>query len=169
VASKGGLTAALIGVLCVLFVSPAQAATTRAEWVGQVEPICQAALPAATAANNTINSKSKDLNRTAKHGSNKAFVRALRAVAHAIQAFTAIDDNLTNQLAGVPPVPTDAGAVSNWLQGRRDTTALANSAASALLHFKIRKYFKLLDAANAAYNQAVSSVSGFGLSACLTA
>jgi hypothetical protein len=169
VASKGGLTAAPIAVLCMLFASPAQGATTRAEWVAQVEPICQASLPAATAANNAVNKKFKTFAHVAKFASDKAFVRATRSLAHSIQAYTAIDDNLTNQLAGIAPVPIDAGAVSNWLQGRRDTTALANRAAAALLRFKARKFFRLLDEANAAYSQAVSSVSGFGLNACLNA
>lgn len=168
-ASKGGLTICLAAALALLWASSAQAATTRAEWVGQVEPICQAVLPAAISANADVNRKSKNLVKTAKHGSNKAFVRAIRALARSLQAYTAIDDNLTGQLAAVPPVATDAAAVSNWLQGRRNTTALANSAAQALTRFKLNKYFKLLDQANAAYNEAVSSVSAFGLNACLTA
>lgn len=167
--SKGGLAAVIVAVTCLVWAASAQAASTRAEWVAQVEPICQASLPAATAANGNVNRKAKNLTRTAKHGSNRAFVRAIRAFAHAIQAYTAIDDALTNQLAGVPPVSTDTAAVANWLQGRRNTTALANAAAQALLRLKIRKSFGLLNQANAAYEQAVSSVSGFGLNACLTA
>ena len=168
-ASKGGLTVCLFAALALLWASSAQAATTRAEWVAQVEPLCQAVLPAANSANADVNQKSKNLVRTAKHGSNKAFVRAIRSLARSLQAYTAIDDNLTNQLAGVPPVPTDAGAVNNWLQGRRNTTALANGAAQALRRFKLNRYFNLLAQANAAYSQAVSSVNGFGLNACLTA
>jgi hypothetical protein len=169
VTSKGGLTAGLIALLCLAGASPVQAATTRAEWVAQVEPICQATLPAANSANADVNRKSKNLVRTGKHGSNKAFVRAIRSLAASLVSYAAIDDALTNQLAAVPPVPADAAAVSNWIQGRRQTTALANSAAAALRRFRLNKFFTLLGQANAAYSQAVSSVSGFGLNACLTA
>jgi hypothetical protein len=85
--------------------SSANAESTRATYVAQAEPICQAN----TEANRTILAgvQRKVLNRKLRP--------AGQQVAKATRAFSATVD----QLAAVPPPPADAATISSWLASLR--------------------------------------------------
>jgi hypothetical protein len=100
----------------------ASAATTRAEWVAQVDPICQNGLAQEAAVAQPIAAAVK---YSKKHPrSRKADKRLLRATAAFFRQAAAIDHAVDAQIATVPPAADDVSLVAVWLRARGELTDL---------------------------------------------
>jgi hypothetical protein len=113
--SKGG--AAIIGGVVALAIAaaPASAATSRADWVAQVDPICQnGQAQEAVAAQPLIRAVKRDK----KHRSRKTSRKAERAVVAFFFQYANIERAVDAQIATVPPAPDDVSLVQVWLRAR---------------------------------------------------
>jgi hypothetical protein len=156
------LSMGLIGV----WAAPADAASTRAEYIAQVDPICQSFVGPENDAGNAFFKNMERVGRIAKSGSAKALARQARRTARPLSRLAQIDLSLNAQLAAVPPPPPDAGLIGTWLDGRRQADGLLTSAASALTQLKFRVFLKRFGRALAVNDAANSAVSGFGFQIC---
>jgi hypothetical protein len=147
-------------------VPPANAASTRAEYVVQADAICQAMRGQASDADSAYIKNYKRWFRVAKSGTPKAFVRQTRRTAGSLLRFTQIHMSVTDQIAAVPPPAADAGTVNTWLNYRRQSDAFSTSAASALNRFKFKRFFRQNDHADTAEAAGRQTVSGFGFQIC---
>jgi hypothetical protein len=144
----------------------ASAATTRAEWVAQVDPICQSASkPAGSAAKGYF----KTLNRAGKHTKNpKQLSHVLTAASlKFLRRLATIYSTITERVAVVPPEPGDVGAVNAWLDGRRAAKADVDRALILGKHGKAKKAGRFFIQASQAESQGTANVQNFGLSVCV--
>ena len=153
------------GMIAVL-AAPAYAASTRAEYVAQVDPICQAFRGPASAADSAYIKNYKRWLRVARKGTVKAFVRQTNRTAGSLLGFTQIHMSVTDQIATVPPPAADAGTVSTWLNYRRQSDAYSAKAASALKKFAFKGFFKQNDHADAAEAAGRVTIAPFGFHVC---
>lgn len=165
-----GAVAVVLLAIPVVAVAPAQAASTRAEYVAQVDPICQSFVgPQSNALSSFINN-TKRLGRVAKaavkSGKFKAFLRQIRRTAASLNGYAQIHTSMTDQIVAVPAPPSDAGTISTWLNARRQAEGLARSAASALSQFKFKVFLKRLDQFDAAESAGLNAISGIGFQVC---
>jgi hypothetical protein len=154
-----------VGLIAV-WAAPADAASTRAEYVAQVDPICVAAVGAETNALGAVSRNSKRWGHAAKARNVKAFIRTTRRLAGSVNAFARVHASVTDQIAAVAPPADDAGTVGTWLNNRRQAGASYRSAASALNLFKVRKFFSLLRQGDAAEVAGMRAISGLGFQTC---
>jgi hypothetical protein len=149
-------------------VSPANAASTRAEYIAQIDPICQAFVGPENAALRSYRKADKRWFHLASSGTLKAWLKQTRRVSRSLQRLNQLDITLNDQIAAVPPPAADAGTVGSWLNTRRQVNAFTASAAAALNRPvpAVTKYFKLVDRANAAISTSTSAIAGFGLQVC---
>lgn len=147
--------------------APANAASTRAEYVAQVDPICQSFVGPNDDAFHAWFKNEKRLGPVAKNGTLKQFVAQTKRIARSLRRIAGIQANLTNQIATVSPPTEDFATVGTWLNHRRHEEALLRSAASILVQFRpYKQYFRKLDMADAADRAATSTVSGLGFEVC---
>jgi hypothetical protein len=155
-----------VGLIAV-WAGPADAASTRAEYVAQVDPICQSFVGSNDAAVRAWIKNEKRLGSVARNGTLKQFGAQTKRVARSLKRIAGIAASLTNQIATVPPPPEDFPTVGTWLNYRRQEEALLRSAASILAQFKpYKQYFHTLDMADAADQAATRTVSGLGFQVC---
>jgi hypothetical protein len=148
--------------------APAQAASTRDEYIAQVDPICQSFVGFENDAYRAYRRNTKRWDHLAGSGTLKAWLNATRRVSKSLMQFTQIDGSLNEQIAAVPPPAADAGTIGTWLNDRRQADALAASAAAALNRPvpQINKYFKRVKQANGSQESAGRAIDGFGLKVC---
>jgi hypothetical protein len=146
--------------------APAVADSTRAEYIAQVDPICQAFVGPERDAGKTFIKNVKRWARLAESEKVKPFVRQTRRTASSLDRLVQIDVRLTDQIAAVPPPAADAGTIGTWLNYRREADGLLSSAASAFRHFKFRLFLKRAGAADAASTASIRTISGFGFQVC---
>jgi hypothetical protein len=155
------------GLVAVSAVTPAQAASTRAEYIAQVDPICQSFVGPNDGAVHAYLKDWKRLGPVAKNGTLKQFVAQTKRIARSLRQLAGIKASLTNQIAAVPPPAEDSATVGSWLDYRRQEEAHVRSAASILVQFKPYKlYFRQLNLADAADQAAAQTVSGLGFGVC---
>jgi hypothetical protein len=155
-----------VGLIAV-WAAPADAASTRAEYVAQVDPICQSFVGPNDNAFRTLFKNEKLLGRVARNGTLKQFGAQTKRVARSLKQLAQIQANLTNQIAAVPPPTEDFATVGTWLNSRRQEEALVRSAASILVQFRpYKQYLHKLDMADAADQAATRTVSGLGFHVC---
>jgi hypothetical protein len=142
------------------------AASTRGEYIAQVDPICVTFVGPENDAAKAFIKNAKRLGRVGNSGHAKAFVRQLRRTAGSLSRLGRVDLALNNQIAAVPPPAADAPTIGAWLDGRREADGLLESAASALGQFKPRLYLKRFKRAFAVNDAANELVSGFGFQVC---
>jgi len=153
--------------LIAAWAAPADAASTRAEYVAQVDPICQSFVGPNDDAFRAWLKNEKLLGRVAKNGTLKQFGAQTKRTASSLKRIAGIQANLTNQIAMVQPPTEDFGTVGTWLNHRRQEEALVRSAASILVQFRpLKQYFRKLDMADAADEAATRTVSGLGFQVC---
>ena len=159
-----GLAVALIGAGA----APAGADATRAEYIAQVDPICESFVGTHDAAVKAYTKDAKRMNHLAGKGTLKAWLKATRRTSHSLTRLTQIEESLFEAFAAVPPPAADAVTIGTWLDDRRRSTALAASAAAALNRPvpEIGKYFKQIKQANAAVAAAARAIEGFGFQVC---
>jgi hypothetical protein len=144
----------------------AEGASTRAEYVAQVDPICQAFAGPQIKAGKAFTKNYKLWVRDLSHGTLKNWVRQTDRTARSLRHFDQIHASLTDQIAGVPPLPDDAGTVDTWLNDRRQADAFSEAAASAFGHFKFDRFRRLVRRANQADGAGADAISGFGFQVC---
>lgn len=164
---KAAMPFVLSVVLVAVWATPANAASTRAEYVAQVDPICQSFVGPNDDAVRAYLKNEKLLAPVAKHGTLKQFVAQTKRIARSLRRLAGIKANLTNQIATVPPPTEDFATVGAWLDYRRQEEAHVRSAASILIQFRpYKQYFRKLDMADAADGAATRTVSGLGFQVC---
>jgi hypothetical protein len=146
--------------------APAAAAPTRAEYIAQVDPMCQSLVGPMGAAWSSFNKAFKQTNHAAKKGNTKAFIRGARATIRSLNTLSATRTGLTDQIAAVQPPDADASTVSTWLGDRRLQAAFESSAASALAKGQFGKFFHRLGGAGRAQTAGRAAVAGFGFATC---
>jgi hypothetical protein len=153
--------------LIAVWAGPAEAASTRAEYVAQLDPICQSFVGQNDDAFRAWSKNEKRLGPVARHGTLKQFGAQTKRVALGLKRIAQIQANLTNQIATVPPTSEDFATVGIWLNYRRQEEAHLRSAASILVQFRpYKQYFRQLDMADAADQAATRTVSGLGFQVC---
>lgn len=149
--------------ICVL---PANAASTRAEYIGQVDPICQAFVGPVNDGFSAYNRNYKRMVRAAKSGTVKAFLRQTTRTARSLSALAQVHATMIGQIAAVPPAAADAATIGAWLGYLRQEEAAERTAAWALASLKFRQYFRKLRQADQALRSGQVAISGFGFQVC---
>jgi hypothetical protein len=166
--SRRGLPAVVGAALAIAILLPssASAASTRAEYISQVDPICTSYAAPLGNAFKAYHKNFKALNKNAKSGTFKAFLRSLRATAASLTTIAGLHANMINQIAAVPPVPADQGTITAWLNALRLEQSSEVGAAGSLRHGKFKAFFNKLDQADGAVNAAGNAIQGFGFTVC---
>jgi hypothetical protein len=166
----GGVMVAALLTIGVAGVTPAQATSTRAEYIAQVDPICQSFVGPESSALSAFITNSKRLGRVAKSsvrsGNFKPFLRQNRRTAGSLNTYAQIHSTLTDQIVAVPAAPGDEGTVSTWINDRRQTEALVRSAATALNQFKFKVFVRQLGQSDTAELASINAISGMGFKVC---
>jgi len=145
---------------------PASAASTRAEYIAQADPICQTYAAQEGAALSAYHRNFKLWQRDFTKGSLKAWVRQEKRTAASLRLFNQIFATVTEAVAAVPPPAADAGLVSTWIASRRQAGGYATAAASALNRFQITRFFKLARQADNAESAGLQAITAFGFTVC---
>jgi hypothetical protein len=155
-----------VGLIAV-WAAPADAASTRAEYVAQLDPICQSFVGPNDDAFRAWSKNEKRLGRVARHGTLKQFGAQTKRIARSLARLAQIQANLTDQIATVAPPPEDFATVGTWLDYRRQEETHLRSAASVLVQFRpYKQYFRQLGMAQTADQAATNTVSGLGFQVC---
>ena len=109
------LTLAIAAGALAIGAGSASAATTRAEWVAQVDPICQNGQAQEAVAAAPLIQATK---RAKKHRSRKTSRKADRALAAYFLQYANIERAVNAQIATVPPAPDDVSLIQVWLRSR---------------------------------------------------
>jgi hypothetical protein len=160
-----GLGLALIATA--LFATPASAATTRAEYVGQADPICQAQQLQDRA---TFRAYKKSIKRYLKHHPNpdpdRPSKTVLRMAMRYYDRVLAIHRRADSELSSISPAPGDEGATAEWLQLRGASADLLERAIRAVRHNKIKPFIRLYLKSIRRSLQAEVSIRDFGFRYC---
>jgi hypothetical protein len=160
VKSKGGLTAALVLVVAALAAAtPANAASTRTEYVSQAEAICSAPSGQLVKILNQIGKVQKAPDLTPS--------QAAKRLGKIMGRFARLEGSILDQLATLTPAPGDETTVAQWLQGERNSNVLVASAARAGKHGNLKRFIRLLNRSISAADQANSLVAGWGFQSCV--
>lgn len=147
-----------MGLLAV-WTAPADAASTRAEYVTQAEAICQA--PGHQLFK--LDQQVKQLGRRHDLKPRQVAVRLGKIFGR----LASIEGAILAQLGTLTPAPGDEAIIAAWLQGLQRTKGLTGRAARAGKHGQLRKLVGLLRQALTAGQQADQIVAGFGFRACV--
>jgi hypothetical protein len=167
-ASHRAITIAITMIALAIMAPGAHAAANRAEYVAQVDPICQAAIGPQAKALNSFSKAFQHFKQRVQSGriTKGTFTKLLRQTAGFLSRFKGIGANVTTQIEAVPPPPGDVGTVTFWLLNRRAAEQLVASAVSALKHYRLKAYFRLIAQAEATEAGARVLVSSFGFRYC---
>jgi hypothetical protein len=149
--------------------SLAQADTSRAQYIAQVDPICQSFVAPVTNAFGAYHRAFKTMNRKAKTGPLKAFLKSIRRTARTLDVVAQTHLSMLQQIATVAPPAADLGQVSAWTGALGQEQANEVSATTALRQLKFGAFFKRLNQADAAVNAADQAIAGFGFTVCSVA
>jgi hypothetical protein len=95
----------------------ASAATTRAEFVAQVDPICQNGQAQEAVAAQPLN---KLVKRVKGHDSRKLGRKLTRVLRSFLSQYATIEHAVDAQIATIPPATEDVSLVQVWLRARGD-------------------------------------------------
>jgi hypothetical protein len=141
-----------VGLIAV-WAAPANAASTRAEYIAQADPICQSTEAAERRA---LGPKGTVL-RLLKHGRYKEAARRYRNT-------TAAFSTGVEQLAALEPPSADAQLIGTFVQMLREQIPVANRATAAMAHGRsVDKYFRRIGSMNV---QTHALVAEFGFGYC---
>jgi hypothetical protein len=154
-----------VGLIAV-WATPANAASTRAEYIAQVDPICQSFVGPMGDAWGTFTRAFKRTTRAAKAGNTKAFLRAVKNESQSLNQLAATRASLIGQITALPPPEADAATIGTWLNHLRQEVAFESAGASANLKLQIGKYFRKLRQADKAERAGGQAISGFGFQVC---
>jgi hypothetical protein len=180
---RGGLATALIALIAsMVAAAPAGAASTRAEYIAQAEPICLAAdQQAERAQKRVLRRLKKKAARVRKKFEARGSVpieepskKELRKLASGLAVFFAkliapanlAFDQATAQLRAIPPAPGDEAAVSTWLAGRTEFSRLNYIAIRGGRNGKFKRFFISTLKADEALRKGQAPVNAFGFQHC---
>jgi hypothetical protein len=154
----GGLFAALVvtAIALLAVTTPsASAASTRAEYIAQADPLCAA----------WIQVSNKQLKGFPKDAEAEQWRRAVRRLQITLRAF----NRLLASLSGLQPPAADAAQVNQWLAGLRAQTPLAKALIAATKQHSFGKVVKSSGRLAEASQDTQDLVAGFGFQSCDTA
>jgi hypothetical protein len=154
-----------VGLIAV-WAAPAGAASTRAEYIAQVDPICQSFEGPVDDGWAAYVRNFKRWVRAAKHGTPTAIVRGAKRTARSLAQWAQTLNRLFDQIAVVPPPAEDAVTVRAWINHRRQANAYNLATASALMRGKGRKAVRLGSRAGTEAEASERAISGFGFQVC---
>jgi hypothetical protein len=145
--------------------SVAHAASTRAEYVAQVDPICQTELAQEKA---VIRPATKQVKHLEDQGfdPDKPSKPIGRVVARSYDRLAAVQRDADGQIAAVVSAPGDEAVVTSWLQQRATFTQLFQRAGQLFAHQRPRRFFRLLLKALAVEGDAERSLHEFRFASC---
>ena len=174
----GLIAVAITMIALAITAASAGAATTRAEYVTQVDQVCsrspqssgrlgpklkelfnpnaQSPLPAPGAPEPTDKQIHRSLNR---------FINRLTRL---LAGFNRASESTTEQLALIPAAPGDEAAVAQWIAGLRQHEIYTAESLRALRHHKPRAALAFQGLAIDALNSGGAAVQGFVISVCTT-
>jgi hypothetical protein len=160
----------------ILAAAPAHAASTRAEYVAQVDQICSQS----SRDSGRLGPKLKILfspNASApvpgaQHATRQQIHRSLNRlvnrIARILATFNRTFSATTEQIALVPAAPGDEDAVAQWISGLRQYVIHTAESLRALRHHKPGAALFLQGLAIDALNSGGAAVQGFGIGICTT-
>jgi hypothetical protein len=144
----------------------ASAASTRAEYIAQADPICQSFVGPMGDAWAAYNRNARRAERHVNKGTYKSWVRLVRLTAASLERLAQIRTSMIDQIAALPSPPEDAQTIVTWLNYLRQEAGFETSAARALRHLKFAKANDKSVLADKAENAAKRTISGFGFQVC---
>jgi hypothetical protein len=154
-----------VGLIAV-WAAPANAASTRAEYIAQVDPICQANLIPVRSSGARFQSSRKKMNRLAIAGNAKAWLRQTKITASALNRFAGAEQTMIDQIALVSPPPPDSAAAGVWINGVTQADGYRRAEAGALRQLKIAKANGLARKVAKAQAPAYAAIADFGFQVC---
>ncbi|HEY3192470.1 MAG TPA: hypothetical protein VGJ61_06775 [Solirubrobacterales bacterium] len=148
-----------VGLIAV-WAAPADAASTRAEYVAQAEAVCAAPAPQLI----KLIQQEKQLHKRAGDLTSSQLAVKLGKI---LGKLSTIEGRILTQLATIPPAPGDEAVIAQWLQGERDSQAPLNRAARAGKHGKLGQMLALLKQSISVSTQANQLVADFGFQTCV--
>jgi hypothetical protein len=153
----GSVAAGIVVIALAITATTAYAAATRAEYVAQTDPICQAG----------TDQVAKRLPGLIKRIVKRPNITPTVSFAYGLALGGKIFGEETNRLATIPPPPGDEAAVSGWLDGRRTYKRNLDMAVVAGKHNKKKQMLKRFKRAVTAVAQTNQLVAGFGFQYCV--
>jgi hypothetical protein len=164
--------AVVVIALLPITATSAQAASTRAEYVAQVDQTCGTSAPAFKKTFKTILNLANKMPLPPDGVDPKRFLRKLnrwgKQLARAQRRFDRVFAAMVEKIAAVPPAPGDEGAAGQWVSGLRQYVDLSARGSRAAKHGKIFQALSFLDKAATALDTGGVAVQGFGISRCPT-
>jgi hypothetical protein len=175
---------AIISIALAISAQKADAASTRAEYVAQIQPFCVAADQQAKAGlKRVVRGFKKAAQRLKKKYGDlepvpveefelkkKDFQKLLQGFgvvfAKILSPLVKAFDGATTQIKTVQPAPGDEAAVSTWLAGRTEFARLYYIAISAGKHGKFKRFATVSVQADDVLQSAQTPVNNFGLGSC---
>jgi hypothetical protein len=176
--SRGPIALAVAVALLAITATSASAATTRAEYVAQVDQICSQS----PHDSGRLGPKLKNLfspnapspmplpggpEPTDKQ-IHRSLNRFINRLARVLASFNRTFSSTTEQIALIPPAPGDEAAVAQWISGLRQYAVYTASSLRALRHHKPRAALAFQGLAIDALDSGGTAVQGFGISVCTT-
>lgn len=155
--SAGLIAISIALVALTIGVGSANAAATRAEYVAQADPICQAGL----------NQVGKRLPGLIKRIARRPNITPPVAFAYGLALGGKIFAQETNKLAAIAPPPGDEATVGGWLDGHRTYKRKLDTAVAAGKHKKKKQMLRRFKQAAVAVAQANQLVADFGFQYCV--
>jgi hypothetical protein len=144
----------------------AYGASTRAEYVAQVDPICQAGFVKEKAVNRSFKKRAKRLH---KHGidTTEPTKPVLRIAVRLFDRIARIARAVNSQILVIPPAPGDEAIISQWLQLRGEATDLTQRSIHVFAHGKERRFKQLIGRSFNRRLDAEEIVQDFGFKHCV--
>jgi len=155
-------------MIALAITSTAQGATTRPDWVAQVDPICANGQAQEAAAAQPLLAAAK---RAKKHHNRKTARRLNRAVLVYFAQFANIERAVNAQIATITTAPDDVSLIQVWLRARGELldseTQLLNTNFNSKNGLKgFFKFFALLGDIVFRQQEVADLVRDFGLQSC---
>jgi hypothetical protein len=166
-----GLAALAITVIALpIAATPANAATTRAEYVAQVDQVCGSFTPQFTKLSRSLKKlvgKSNEVVTESDAQEKRRLNRIFRGLGRFVGKEAKVLGAMTEQVALVPPAPGDEAAVAQWIAGLRQFVSLQAQSAPAFKHRRLGRAAELSQQSLAALNSGGAAVKDWGISTCL--
>jgi hypothetical protein len=172
------IASAIILIVPAITTGTAHAASTRAEYVTQVDQICSQSprnsgrlgpklktLFGPKAASPLLLPGSSEPTKKQIHRSLNRFINR---IARILATFNRTFSSTTEQIALVPPAPGDEAAVAQWIAGLRQYAIYTAESLRALRHHKPGAALAFQGQAIDALNAGGAAVQGFAITVCTT-
>jgi hypothetical protein len=167
----GLIALAITVIVLAITAASASAATTRAEYVAQVEPICQAGVAQEEAAARPLAKKLKQLQRSRRQAHSRKAIRRfakreLRLLVRFYDLVARVEQEVTSQIAAVPPAIEDTSLIQVWLRVRNEQAVVTQRLIRAFAKGSFFAAFDLILEATAKSAEAADLVRDFGFQYC---